>query len=92
MFQIIGSIFIAQLNDKDLSTSDYFLAAYICLIKEYLLKENIYLLSLSFLTYIASLTVAGIPSGGLVTIVLIISGLNINQNQVGLIFTVDWFM
>ena len=27
MYQIIGSIFIAQLNDKDLSTSDYFLAA-----------------------------------------------------------------
>lgn len=46
----------------------------------------------SFLSLIASLTVAGIPSGGLVTSVLILQGLNINHNQIGLIFTVDWFV
>ncbi len=41
---------------------------------------------------VASLTVAGIPSGGLVTIVLILDALKINHSQIGLIFTVDWFM
>ena len=50
------------------------------------------LIFLSVLTIISSLTVAGIPSGGLVTIVQILNGLNIDQNQVALIFTVDWFM
>ena len=46
----------------------------------------------SFLTLVAALTVAGIPSGGIVTTILILDGLNINQNQIGLILTVDWFM
>ena len=31
-------------------------------------------------------------TGGLVTIVLILKGLGIDPSQVGLIFTVDWFM
>jgi len=70
--QLIGAIFIAQINNKELSVSDYFLTA--------------------VLTIISSLTVAGIPSGGLVTIVQILNGLNIDQNQVALIFTVDWFI
>jgi len=72
VYQVIGALFIAQINNKSLTIGQYFLT--------------------SFLTIISSTTVAGIPSGGLITSVLILNGLNIDQSQIGLIFTIDWLI
>ena len=35
---------------------------------------------------------AGIPSAGLITMVIVLSALNIPQGQISLIYAVDWFL
>ena len=40
----------------------------------------------------ASIAGIGIPSGGLVNIYLILKGIGIDQNQLGLIFVADWLV
>ena len=55
------------------------------------MKVSYYLLT-AFLTLIASCALAPIPSGSLVSLALVLNGLNIDQSQIGLLFTVDWLM
>ena len=57
-------------------------------------------LNLSFVDYIitsftatlASIGAAGVPSAGLVTMVIVLSALNLPQSQISLIYAVDWFL
>jgi Na+/H+-dicarboxylate symporter len=41
---------------------------------------------------LASMGAAGIPSAGLVTMIIVLSALNIPSNQISLIYAVDWFL
>ncbi len=40
----------------------------------------------------AAIGASGIPSAGLVTMVIVLSALNIPQDRVSLIYAVDWFL
>lgn len=41
---------------------------------------------------LASIGAAGVPSAGLVTMVIVLSALNLPQSQISLIYAVDWFL
>jgi Na+/H+-dicarboxylate symporter len=41
---------------------------------------------------LASIGAAGIPSAGLVTMIIVLSALNIPAGQISLIYAVDWFL
>lgn len=41
---------------------------------------------------LASIGAAGIPSAGLVTMIIVLSALNIPADQISLIYAVDWFL
>jgi Na+/H+-dicarboxylate symporter len=47
---------------------------------------------LSILTIITTITAVGIPSGGLVSIALILNAIGISSKQIGLIYIVDWLV
>lgn len=90
---VIGSMFIVQINEKYLTVSDHFLIALVKIKFLFLFISKFTKNALfSVLALIASLTVTGIPSAGLVSIVIILNGIGINQNQISLIFSVDWFL
>ncbi|RNA28018.1 excitatory amino acid transporter 3 [Brachionus plicatilis] len=46
----------------------------------------------SFTATLASIGAAGIPSAGLVTMVVVLSALNLPQSHISLIYAVDWFL
>ncbi|CAF0914845.1 unnamed protein product [Brachionus calyciflorus] len=46
----------------------------------------------SFTATLASIGAAGVPSAGLVTMVIVLSALNLPQTQISLIYAVDWFL
>jgi Na+/H+-dicarboxylate symporter len=41
---------------------------------------------------LASICAAGVPSGGLVTMVLVLSTLDIPQEQISIFFAIDWLL
>ena len=41
---------------------------------------------------VASIGAAGLPSAGLITMVIVLSALNLPTAQISLIYTVDWFL
>lgn len=41
---------------------------------------------------LASIGAAGVPSAGLVTMVIVLSALNLPQTEISLIYAVDWFL
>ena len=66
-------------------------AIYLAQINKIEISLSHYLLT-AFLTLIASCALAPIPSGSLVSLALVLNGLNIDQGQIGLLFSVDWLM
>ncbi len=46
----------------------------------------------SFTATLASIGAAGVPSAGLVTMVIVLSALNLPQTEISLIYAVDWFL
>jgi Na+/H+-dicarboxylate symporter len=51
-----------------------------------------YFIKTSITATLASIGAAGIPSAGLITMVIVLSALNIPQGQISLIYAVDWFL
>lgn len=41
---------------------------------------------------LASICAAGVPSGGLVTMVLVLSALNLPQEQISIFYAIDWLL
>ena len=41
---------------------------------------------------VASIGAAGLPSAGLITMVIVLSALNLPTSHISLIYTVDWFL
>jgi Na+/H+-dicarboxylate symporter len=72
LYEAVASIFIAQMNDIDLSFVD--------------------LVVCSVTATLASIGAAGIPSAGLVTMIIVLSALNIPTDQISLIYAVDWLL
>jgi Na+/H+-dicarboxylate symporter len=72
LYEAIAAIFIAQMNNRDLTITDYVVT--------------------SFTATLASIGAAGVPSAGLVTMVIVLSALNLPQTEISLIYAVDWFL
>lgn len=69
LYEAVAVIFIAQLNNRDLSFFE------LCLT--------------SLTATLASIGAASIPSAGLITMILILSTLNLPANDISLIYTVN---
>ena len=72
LYEAVAAIFIAQMNDINLSFIDLVVA--------------------SVTATLASIGAAGIPSAGLVTIIIVLTALNIPTDQISLIYAVDWLL
>ena len=92
LYEAVAAIYIAQVNDYNLSFVDIFTIR----LRYYAQCSNSCELLLFFPSSItatmAAVGAAGVPQAGLVTMVIVLQAVGLPVDQIGLILSVDWFL
>ena len=85
MYEAVGSIFIAQMNGRELSIGRIITVRLLSSLPK---KTK----GFSITATLASIGAAAIPSAGLVTMLIVLTALGLPANDISLILAVDWLL